>query len=148
MASFIETMCAKSVAAIETGVISAREEAEAMNAAFDERRRAFEVKRDARRHELMVTLTEKYHGTVKRGIENASRAGKREKFINFTFEDFKANCSGLGTPKDVMRMWINEMCDPESKYVPVSEEGGNKIHFLGLTADIWGGKTFTTRFTW
>lgn len=147
MASFIDTMIASSVSDVESGAVSARDEAERMNALFDDRKRAFEEKRDARRHELMVGLTDKYHGTIKRGIEAATRAKKREKFINFEFEDFKANCSGLGTPKDVMRMWIDDMCNPESDYVPV-DESGKKIHFSGLTADIWGGRTFTTRFTW
>merc|ERR1712196_23424 len=70
------------------------------------------------RNDLFATLTTKYHDTIKRGISNAARNGKREKYINFAREDFKANCHGVGFPQQVQADWLHEMCNPESKYLP------------------------------
>ena len=129
----IEAMIAEKVAARE-----ARQE-----------ERAAEV-----RDELFTTLTAKYHDTIKRGINNAARNGKREKFINFAREDFKANCHGVGFPQQVQAAWLKEMCDPESKYLPVAEEAnewwaeGDKMHFQGVEFDVWNNKAFTVVFTW
>ena len=116
-----------------------------------------EARIEMRKHEMMVFLTEKYHGKIKEAIERASKRGFREKYINFLYEDFKANCPGLGKPKDVQIMWLMEMCDPASFMVPVREakdgeegddDGMIKDHFQGLEFDVWGNKNFTTRFWW
>ena len=129
----IEAMIAEKVAARE-----ARQE-----------ERAAEV-----RDELFTTLTAKYHDTIKRGINNAARNGKREKFINFAREDFKANCHGVGFPQQVQAAWLKEMCNPESKYLPVAEEAnewwaeGDKMHFQGVEFDVWNNKAFTVVFSW
>ena len=106
------------------------------------------------RDEMFTTLTAKYHDTIKRGINNAARAGRREKYINFARDDFKANCHGLGFPQHVMADWLKEMCNPESKYLPVAEEdnewwnAGDKMHFQGVNYDVWNNKAFTTVFKW
>ena len=129
----IEAMIAEKVAARE-----ARQE-----------ERAAEV-----RDELFTTLTAKYHDTIKRGINNAARNGKREKFINFAREDFKANCHGVGFPQQVQAAWLKEMCNPESKYLPVADEAnewwseGEKMHFQGVDFDVWNNKAFTVVFSW
>ena len=129
-----------------------------MEAMIAEKVAAREAKQEERaaevRDELFTTLTAKYHDTIKRGINNAARNGKREKFINFAREDFKANCHGVGFPQQVQAAWLQEMCDPESKYLPVAEEAnewwaeGDKMRFQGVEFDVWNNKAFTVVFTW
>ena len=129
----IETMIAEKVAARES----------------KQQDRAAEV-----RDELFTSLTAKYHDTIKRGINNAARIGKREKFINFARDDFKANCHGVGFPQQVQADWLKEMCNPDSKYLPLAEEAndwwveGEKMHFQGVEFDVWNNKAFTVVFSW
>ena len=99
------------------------------------------------KHQLMQTLTEKYHKSILIGIQNASKQGKREKYIKFDRTDFKANCKGLGFPQQVEAMWLEEMCNPESSYLP-EDDDGNKKHFKGIEYKIWNNAKFTTHFTW
>lgn len=97
--------------------------------------------------EKFIFLTAKYHTTIKRGIENAAKQGKRERYINFDREDFKANCDNLGYPNQFQKLWLAEMCNQDSKYLPRDEEGVN-IHFSGIKYDIWNNAAFTTVFKW
>ena len=99
------------------------------------------------KHSLMEKLTKRYFMMVKTGIENAAREGRFEKYINFCRDDFKANCNGLGYPNEIQRMWINEMCNPESVYL-LTDENGNKMHLQGVNARIWNNGAYTTVFTW
>ena len=99
------------------------------------------------KNQLMQALTDKYHKSILIGIQNASKQGKREKYINFDREDFKANCKGLGFPKQVEMMWLEEMCTSESSYLP-EDDDGNKKHFKGIKYNIWNNAKFTTHFTW
>lgn len=113
-----------------------------------------EGREDEVRNEMFVALTTKYHDTIKRGINNAAKAGKREKYMNFARDDFKANCHGLGFPQQVQTDWLKEMCNPDSKYLPVAEEAndwwaeGDKMHFQGVEYDVWNNKAFTVVFKW
>lgn len=113
-----------------------------------------EKKEIAVRTELFHMLTNKYHKTLVTGIVNASNKGKREKFINFDRNDFKANCHGLGYPQEVMENWLKEMSSPNSIYLPISENDddwwkqGEKMHFEGIQFEVWNNKAFTTKFTW
>lgn len=106
------------------------------------------------RDKLFTSLTAKYHDTIKRGINNAARNGKREKFINFARDDFKANCHGVGFPQQAQADWLKEMCNPDSKYLPIAEEAndwwveGEKMHFQGVEFDVWNNKAFTVVFSW
>jgi hypothetical protein len=106
------------------------------------------------RDELFTKLTLKYHDTIKRGINNAARNGKSEKYINFARDDFKANCHGVGFPQQVQFDWLKEMCNPESKYLPLAEEAnewwaeGEKMHFQGVEFNVWNNKAFTVVFKW
>ena len=132
-----------------------KEEIEKMIAEKVAAREAKQEERAAEvRDELFTTLTAKYHDTIKRGINNAARNGKREKFINFAREDFKANCHGVGFPQEVQTAWLKEMCNPKSKYLPVAEDDnewwseGEKMHFQGVDFDVWNNKAFTVVFTW
>ena len=120
---------------------------------------ARKLKQDERvvevRDEMFTTLTTKYHDTIKRGINNAARNGKREKYMNFARDDFKANCHGLGFPQQVQADWLKEMCNPDSKYLPVAAEDngngwaeGDKMHFQGVECNVWNNKAFTVVFTW
>jgi hypothetical protein len=123
----------------------------------EDRASEIETRCETRKHEMMVFLTEKYHGKIKESIERTAKRGLREKYMNFLYDDFKANCHGLGRPKDVQIMWLREMCDPKSFMVPVreakegeegDEDGMVKDHFEGLDFNVWGNKSFTTHFTW
>ena len=103
---------------------------------------------------LFTTLTNKYHDTIKKGINNAAKSGERVKYINFTRDDFRANCHGVGFPQQVMADWLKEMCDPESIYIPIATEDnewwkkGTKMHFLGVKYEVWNNKAFTAVFSW
>lgn len=133
-----------------------KEEIEAMIAEKVATREAKQKERAAQVcDELFTNLTAKYHDTIKRGINNAARNGKREKFINFAREDFKANCYGVGFPQQVQTKWLDEMCNPESKYLPLADESntdwwaeGEKMHFKGVEFDVWNNKAFTVVFRW
>ena len=106
------------------------------------------------RDQLFAKLTDKYHETIKRGINNAVRNGKQEKYINFSRDDFKANCNGVGFPQQVQEDWLKEMCNPDSKYLPLATETnefwheGEKMHFQGVDFDVWNNKAFTVVFKW
>ena len=138
--SFIEQMQALS---IEKGN-EIKKIAEEKEAARKEKQmaRIAEVK-----HQLMQTLTEKYHNSIIVGLRNASAKGKRKKYINFNRDDFKANCGMLGYPPMVKRAWLEEMCNPESKYLP-KDDDGNPMHLSGIEFNIWNNKAFTVVFTW
>ncbi len=136
----------------------------------------FEEAKFYRENELMTNLTKKYHSLVKKALwDSALIAGKREKYMNFEREDFKANFPGLGTPKDVCQRWLSEMTKINSPYLPfkplpLSTNWGSdpsfeniaaladsqfsvstpptKDHFAGINFDVWNNKNFTIHFTW
>lgn len=99
------------------------------------------------KNEKFKMLNEKYFNMIERKIKNMSTKGKREAYINFERDDFKANCDGLGNPKEFQRLWINEITNPISIYLPKDENGNTKC-LEGLDANIWGNGAFTTHFTW
>ena len=99
------------------------------------------------KQEKFKLLNEKYFDMIERKIKNMSAKGKREAYINFDWDDFKANCNGLGNPKQFQRLWIDEITNPDSIYLPKDEDGSTKC-LEGLHADIWGNGSFTTHFTW
>lgn len=110
-----------------------------------------EVKRRTKedvRNELFTALTDKYLVDVRESILRAAKKGLREKYINFNREDFKANFPGLGTPCEVQRAWLIEMCNPESKYMLESVQDGTKLTLEGINADVWNNAKFTTVFKW
>ena len=119
-----------------------------LNASSEERAKMEKEKMEKIKHEKFVFLTEKYHALILRGVESAASNGKREKFMNFAREDFKANHPGLGYPRDFQSMWLSEMTNPQSSYLPQNDMTGEKLHFEGLEFDIWNNGAFTTVFTW
>lgn len=94
----------------------------------------------------MTFLTQKYLKNTRESIIRAAKKGLTEKYINFTRDDFKANFPGLGTPKEVERDWLTEMCNPESKYL--KDENVKRLCLDGINFDIWNNGSFTTHFTW
>lgn len=103
--------------------------------------------KDDVRDKLFTALTDKYLLDVRNSLLRAAHKGFREKYINFTRDDFKANFAGLGTPAEVQRGWLIEMCDPESKYMKKDDEG-NCLTLQGIDADVWNNVKFTTHFKW
>ena len=119
----------------------------------------YDRRRDLRKEQLFVQLTFKYYDKIKNAIENASKHGRQFAYMNFDREDFKANFNGLGNPAQFQRLWLIEMCNPNSKYliIPNWNTGsvfGNvsdvrrKDSFEGLNFDVWNNKAFTTVFSW
>lgn len=144
---------------------TALEATEAKKAAWE----AKKVERDAKKAErdandvikaekikdaIFIAATTKYHDSIKRGINNAAGNGLTIRRINFDRDDFKANCNGGGYPSAVLTEWLAEMCNPESKYLPIAAETtdlwneGDKMHFEGVKCDVWNNKAFTVAFTW
>ena len=101
---------------------------------------------DEVRDELFTVLTEKYLNDVRESIFRAAKKGSREKYINFNRDDFKANFPGMGTPAQVQKAWLTEMCNPDSKYM--IEVDGKKLTLEGIEADVWNNGKFTTKFSW
>ena len=84
--------------------------------------REFEKAKSERENQLMTYLTTKYHKSIKDAIYKAALVnGLREKYMNFEYKDFKANFPELGKPKDVCKRWLDEMCNPESQYLPFKQ---------------------------
>lgn len=138
--SFIEQM--RSLA-IERADVVANDEAKVVAEKANKKEQHMkEVK-----EEKFKMLNEKYFDMIERKIKNMSVKGKREAYINFHWDDFKANCHGLGNPKQFQRLWINEITNPHSTYLPKDKDGNAKC-LEGLHADIWGNGAFTTHFTW
>jgi hypothetical protein len=116
--------------------------------ASEKKRETHEEKMKAVKHEKFVSLTTLYHDKVKRAVENAAKKGNNTKYMNFNKDDFKPNCYGLGYPVEFLRMWLNEMCNPESEYLPTNKETGEKESFEGLKFEAWNNGAFTVKFSW
>ncbi len=99
------------------------------------------------KHERFTFLTEKYFDKIIRAINNSAKRGLNEKFMNFEKNDFKANCHGLGYPSDLQKLWLKEMSNPTSPYLPENNDG-EKISLNGFTYKVKNNKAFTTRFYW
>ena len=119
-----------------------------INAAIEKKIREEKERREKVKHEKFVFLTKKYHEVIMFGLDHAASRGKYEKYINFDREDFKANCPGLGNPREFQALWLSEMTNPESSYVPINPLTGEKRDFQGIKYDIWNNGAFTTVFTW
>jgi len=101
--------------------------------------RKFIKAKDERENQLMTFLTKKYHKSIKDALYRAALIdGRREKYMNFEYEDFKANYPELGRPKEVCERWLTEMTDPHSKYLPYKTpeyfESQYETHFPSLPA--------------
>lgn len=116
---------------------------------FEEKIKKFEKQKLERKDELFIFLTDKYHNLIKEGITHAAKNGKREKYMNFKKNDFKANYPSLGYPCDVQEAWLSEVItNPASIYLPRTVEDDMPEHMYGLKYEIWNNTNFTTRFFW
>tara|TARA_Y100000389_G_scaffold193871_1_gene223161 strand:+ start:1622 stop:2014 length:393 start_codon:yes stop_codon:yes gene_type:complete len=98
---------------------------------------------------MFKQLSDKYLLSIKNGILNAAKKGKTEKYINFKREDFKANYHGLGGVVAFQNLWLNEITNPESKYlIDDPDNEGEKINISGIKFKIWNNSSFTTVFSW
>ena len=77
----------------------------------------FEKKKESRKDALFKSLTFRYYDEIKKAIENASKHGRQYVYMNFDRDAFKANFNGLGTPAQFQRLWLAELCNPNSKYL-------------------------------
>jgi hypothetical protein len=89
---------------------------EAVERTFEEE---YEKRKEARKDALFKALTFRYYDEIKKAIENASKHGRQYVYMNFDRDAFKANFNGLGTPAQFQRLWLAELCNPNSKYLEV-----------------------------
>ena len=113
-----------------------------------EKQKRFEESKAKRVDEIMTRLTEKYHPLLKKGLTQAAHAGRREKYMNFERDDFKANFPTLGTPGEMAVRWLQEMVKEDSKYLPFREGTEDRDHFKGLEFDVWNNAAFTIHLKW
>ena len=96
--------------------------------------REFEAEKSKREDELMKTLTTKYHNHIKEALWNSALiGGKREKYMNLDYNDFKANFPELGKPAVVCERWLTEMTKEDSPYVPYKVTPTNFQHISNGT---------------
>lgn len=77
----------------------------------------YEKRKEARKDELFKSLTFRYYDKIKKAIENASKHGRQYVYMNFDRDAFRANFNGLGSPAQFQRLWLTELCNPNSKYL-------------------------------
>ena len=120
----------------------------------------YEKNKELRKDQLFRQLTFKYYDKIKLAIENASKHGRQYVYMNFEYNDFKPNFNGLGTPAQFQRLWLTEMCNPNSKYLILpnwqttsvfgitTQPVEKRDSFEGLHFDVWNNGKFTTVFSW
>ena len=135
---------------ITTLVETSTERSKVVDEERAEKQKRFLEAKEKRLDEMLVKLTDKYHPLLKNGLEQAAHGGRREKYMNFERDDFKANFPTLGTPAEMASRWLCEVVTEDSKYLPFKEGGDDKEreHFKGLQFDVWNNRAFTIHFTW
>ena len=99
----------------------------------------------------MFELTSIYYDDLKKAIEYKSKKGLRELYYNFSWVSFKFNLPNTGKPAKMCRVWLNQMCNPESMYLCEDLKDGiisYRDHLQGLHFDVWNNAAFTVHFTW
>lgn len=109
----------------------------------DEKQEKLKKRQEEVKEAKFTELTQKYFAQIKRGIENAAKDGKSEKYINFDRNDFKANCYGLGNTNEFLKLWLDEIVNPSSKYIPDGEDS-----FEGFIFEPLNNFKFTTKISW
>jgi len=102
----------------------------------------FNEKIENRYNEVMKFLTEKYYEQVVSCLKYNAENGKHQAYMNFKYDDFKANMPTLGKPKEIQKKWIEEMKNPKSIFLK------EKRPLEGISYDCWGNGSFTVHFTW
>ena len=95
--------------------------------------------------DFLKRLFDEYAGVIESSVFSAMMRGKKEQFINFDFEKFKADYSlNLGRPRIVQDTFINELKrnDPNAAFT----DYGGKL--FGASHRILGNEKFTVEFFW
>ena len=108
----------------------------------EDKQRKFMIKVENRYKELMKFLTNKYYEQLVSCLKYNAKNGKNEAYMNFTYEDFKANMPTLGKPRQIQSKWLDEMKNPDSRYL------NGRRPLQDITFDCWGNGAFTVHFTW
>tara|TARA_A100001015_G_scaffold308460_1_gene406127 strand:+ start:129 stop:785 length:657 start_codon:yes stop_codon:yes gene_type:complete len=106
------------------------------------KKKIFDEKVENRYNELMEFLTDKYYEKVVSCLKYNAENGKYQAYMNFTYEDFKANMPTLGKPKEIQRKWFKEIRTPSSKFL----KGRRPLQ--DICVDCWGNAAFTVHFKW
>lgn len=109
-----------------------------------------EKKKQKTKHDKFVYLTDKYFEIIIISIFHKSNKGERVKYMNFDKNDFKANFPGLGYPNDFIKLWLDELTDYESSYLPIDEENQEKISLQGIECNViyYNNHHITIKFQW
>ena len=95
--------------------------------------------------EFLKKLFREYAPTIESSVFSAMRRGRREQFINFDFEMFKADHSlDLGRPRIVQDIFINELKRSDGN-AAFADYGGK---LFGASHRILGNAKFTVEFFW
>jgi len=107
-------------------------------------------KRDRIKHQIFVFLTDKYFNTIVSVIKKSANYGYRKVIHKFDKNDFKANFSGLGYPNEFIKLWLDELTDYESCYLPIDEENQTKISLQGIEHSVihYNNHNITIKFQW
>lgn len=96
---------------------------------------------------LFEKLSNLYLENIHLGIDNAKKNGKNKKVMNQNREDFKINILRSYKPIDLLREWINEIKNPNSRFLIKSKTGKN-LCLEGIDIFVWNNRNLTTEFSW
>tara|TARA_Y100001935_G_scaffold255554_1_gene269423 strand:- start:404 stop:808 length:405 start_codon:yes stop_codon:yes gene_type:complete len=107
-------------------------------------------KRENIKHQKFLFLTDKYFDTIVSIIKRSANYGYRKVIHKFDKNDFKANFPGLGYPNDFIKLWLDELTDYESSYLPIDEENQEKISLQGIECNViyYNNHHITIKFQW
>jgi|TARA_B100000787_G_scaffold169935_2_gene162988 cyclopropane fatty-acyl-phospholipid synthase-like methyltransferase len=107
-------------------------------------------RRENIKHQKFLFLTDKYFDSIVSIIKRSSNYGYRKVFHKFDKNDFKANFRGLGYPNEFIKLWLDELTDYESGYLPVDEENQTIISLQGIDHHVvfYNNNNITIKFQW
>tara|TARA_Y100000389_G_C17467068_1_gene526613 strand:+ start:1170 stop:1574 length:405 start_codon:yes stop_codon:yes gene_type:complete len=107
-------------------------------------------KRENIKHQRFIFLTDKYFDTIVSVIKKSATYGYRKVIHKFDKNDFKANFPGLGYPNDFIKLWLDELTDYESCYLPIDEENQTKISLQSIEHSViyYNNNNITVKFQW
>ena len=107
-------------------------------------------RRETIKHQKFVFLTDKYFESIVSIIKRSANHGYRDVFHKFDKNDFKANFKGLGYPNEFIKLWLDELTDYESSYLPTDEENQAVISLQGIEHRVmnYNNNNITIKFQW
>jgi len=124
--------------------------AEQLREIVEEHRPIIEKKHEEMRlakEKLFEKLSKLYLEDIHSSITTAKKNGKNKKLMNQNREDFKINIAGADKPIDLLREWINEIKNPNSRFLIESKTGKN-LCLEGIDIFVWNNRNLTTEFSW